>query len=179
MRVWLLTTTTYGSWLPGDRRGSVTSVRDVRPGDEPGTVRIEHDAPGEPSEEPIPGLEASARELMSGPPIYLSAEQAAVVLGQFRETAAYRGWVLYAVAIMHNHFHLVLEVPGDPDPGKVLADLKAYGSRALNRAFGRPRSGTWWTAKGSTRKLPDDRAVIAATLYVLRKQPNPLIVWEP
>ena len=133
MRVWLLTNTTYGSWLPGDRRGSITSVRDERPGDEPSVVRIEHDIPGEPCEEPIPGLENSAREQMTGPPIYVDAEKAAVVLAQFRETAAYRRWTLRAVAIMYNHFHLVVVVPGDPPPRKVLADFKAYGTRALSR----------------------------------------------
>jgi hypothetical protein len=56
MRAWLLTTTTYGSWLPGDRRGSVTSVRDERPNDPPSVVRIEHDIPGEPNEDAIPEL---------------------------------------------------------------------------------------------------------------------------
>jgi REP element-mobilizing transposase RayT len=179
MRVWLLTNTTYGSWLPGDRRGSVTSVRDLRPGDDPSTVRIEHDIPGEPCEDPMLGLENSAREQMKGPPIYLDAEKAAVVLAQFQETAAHRGWTLRAVAIMYNHFHLVVEVPGDPLPRKVLADFKAYGTRALNRKYGTPPSETWWTDKGSKRKLKDDRAVAAAVNYVLHKQPNPLVVWNP
>ncbi len=35
MTTWLLTSTTYGTWLPGDPRGSVTSVLDFRP-EEPG-----------------------------------------------------------------------------------------------------------------------------------------------
>ena len=51
MRAWLLSNTTYGTWLPGDRRGSVTSVRDLRPGDEPSPFRFEHDLPGEPYED--------------------------------------------------------------------------------------------------------------------------------
>jgi len=33
MRSWLLSNTFYGTWLPGDERGSVTSVRDARPDD--------------------------------------------------------------------------------------------------------------------------------------------------
>ena len=69
MRVWLLTSTTYGTWLPGDPRGSVTSVRDQRPGDAPSVVRIEHDIPGELWEEPIPGLHRSAQERMKGAPV--------------------------------------------------------------------------------------------------------------
>ncbi|MEM1304897.1 MAG: hypothetical protein AAGG46_08365, partial [Planctomycetota bacterium] len=60
MRYWLLTNTTYGTWLPGDRRGSVTSVRDRRAGEPRVVSRCEHDLPGEPWEPPIDGLQRSA-----------------------------------------------------------------------------------------------------------------------
>jgi hypothetical protein len=177
MRSWLLSNTTYGSWLPGEARGSVTSVRDLRPDDTLTPFRFEHDMPGEPWEGPIPGLHRSAQELMRGPPCYLSREQAEVVLAQFQETAKYRNWTLRAVAIMNNHFHIVVQVPGDPEPRKILADFKAYATRILNRRFGKPLSETWWTDKGSKRKLPDSRALAAADNYVLFKQPHPLVVW--
>ena len=179
MRAWLLTNTTYGSHLPGDRRGSITSVRDLRPNDPPTTVRIEHNIPGETCEDEIPGLRAAASEQMIGPAIYFDLEKASIVLAQFRETAMHRGWVLRAVAIMPDHFHIVLQVPHDPDPRKMLADFKAYGSRALSRKYGKPSSKTWWTTNGSKRKLNDDKALAAAQHYVLKKQPNPLIVWHP
>ncbi len=179
MRYWLLTNTTYGTWLPGDQRGSVTSVRDRRPDDPLTHVRFEHDVPGTPWEDPIPQLENAARQAMKGPPIYFSLKQAEAAFEQFQETATYRGWKLHAVAIMANHFHLVVEVPGDPSPGKILADFKAYGSRRLNREFGEPSSETWWTGNGSKRKLADDSALEKAVHYVLYKQPYPLIVWSP
>src|SRR5262245_42496720 len=121
MRAWLLTNTTYGTWLPGDPRGSVTSVRDRRPDDDPCLVRFEHDLPGEPWEDRIPGLYRSACEHMKGQPIFLDLAQSALVLAQFQETAAYRGWALRAVAVMRNHFHIVVQVDGDPDPRKILA----------------------------------------------------------
>lgn len=179
MRSWLLTSTTYGTWLPGDPRGSVTSVRDRRPDDPVTGVRIEHDLPGEPWEDPIPGLYRAASEAMRGPPIYLNLQQAEALLAQFQETARYRGWTLLAVAIMANHFHLVVEVPDDPDPNKLLSNFKAYGSRSLNRRYGIPPSETWWTESGSKRKLKDDEAVAAGVYYVLYKQPHPLVIWSP
>jgi REP element-mobilizing transposase RayT len=179
MRTWLLTNTTYGTWLPGDPRGSVTSVRDLRPSDPTPDARIEHDLPGEPWEEELPGLHRAAMSQMKAPPIYLDLEQAEALLDQFQETATHRNWTLLAVAVMANHFHIVVEVPGDPDPGKVLADFKAYGSRKLNRAYGKPPSETWWTEKGSKRKLKDEQAVADAVNYVLYKQPHPLVVWSP
>lgn len=179
MRAWLLTNTTYGTWLPGDPRGSVTSVRDSRPDEKPGDVRLEHDLPGEPWEDPLPGLQRSAREALKGPSIYLDLEKAETLLAQFQETAACRGWTLRAVAIMANHFHFVVQVPDDPSPQKILADFKAYGSRCLNRKHGQPPSETWWTTNGSKRKLKDDEALAAAIHYVLYKQPHPLVVWCP
>jgi REP element-mobilizing transposase RayT len=179
MRTWLLTSTTYGTWLPGDPRGSVTSVRDVRPGEAGREVRFEHDLPGEPWEDAVPGLQRAAMEAMAGPPIYLDLAQAEALLAQFQETARHREWTLLAVAVMANHVHLVVEVPGDPNPGKVLGDFKAYGSRTLSGRFGRPPADTWWTAEGSKRKLKDERAVADAVHYVLYKQPHPLVVWCP
>jgi REP element-mobilizing transposase RayT len=179
MRNWLLSNTTYGTWLPGDPRGSVTSVRDRRSGDEPSPFRFEHDTPGEPWEDEIPGLRHSALEQMTGPPIYLDLEKAEILLAQFQETAGYRNWTLRAVALMANHFHLTVQVLDDPHPRKILADFKAYGTRTLNRRYGQPPSETWWTDKGSKRKLPDERALANAIHYVLYKQPHALLIWSP
>ncbi len=178
MRYWLLTNTTYGTWLPGSSRGSVTAVRDRRVGDEPTSSRVEHDIPGEPWEDALPGLYRSAAELTKGSPIYFDLEKAETLFAQFQETANHRGWVLHAVAIMTNHFHMVVQVEGDPKPRKILADFKAYGTRALSRKYGNPPSETWWTTNGSKRKLKDDAALAAAIEYVLYKQPNPLLVWS-
>jgi hypothetical protein len=56
---------------------------------------------------------------------------------------------------MANHVHLVVGVPGDPDPSALLRDFKSYASRALNlrdRVSVKPR---WWTEQGSKRKIAD------------------------
>src|SRR5437763_2386082 len=117
-RYWLLTNTCYGNWLPGDGRGFVGRVWEHRPGDAEDKPRIPHDLPGEAYDEDVPGLERAARALMSGLPITLAVEQAEVLLAQFQETARFRGWELRAVAILFNHFHIVVGVPGDPKPAK-------------------------------------------------------------
>ena len=152
MRHWLFTNTTYGTWLPGSERGSVSSVRDRRAGDPMLATRQEHDQSGEPWESALPGIYRSATSLLKCPPIYLTLTQSENLLAQFQETARYRDRTLLAVAIMTNHWHLVVTVPGDPEPDRVLTDFKAYGSRPLNREFGKPASGTWWTMRGSKRK---------------------------
>jgi hypothetical protein len=70
-------------------------------------------------------------------------------------------------------------VPGDPDPAKIQGDFKSWGTRTLSKRFGEPPSKTWWTERGSKRKLSDASAVVAALRYVLFKQPSPLLTWSP
>jgi REP element-mobilizing transposase RayT len=173
MRHWLFTNTTYGTWLPGNERGSVTSVRDAS-----ASSRIEHDKYGTPWEGHIPGIHTSATSLLKCPPIFFTFTQAEILLAQFIETAEYRERTLHAISIMPNHWHMVTTVPGDPDPNSVLSDIKAYGSRALNRVYEKPASNTWWTMRGSKRKLATDVALASAINYTLYKQPNPLVVWS-
>jgi hypothetical protein len=183
-RYWLLTSTFYGNWLPGDPRGFVSRVRDIRADDNLKTrgadatplARHEHDVPGTLYDENMPELHRHAQKELKGEPIRIHREQAQALLAQFQETATYRGWQLRAAAIMCSHFHLVVGVAGDPEPTKVLGDFKAYGSRALNRRWGKPRNGTWWTYDGSKRKLGGEQALSSAIEYV-RNQPGALVVW--
>jgi REP element-mobilizing transposase RayT len=172
----LLTSTTYGTWLPGDPRGSVTSVRDYRTSDPATHSRIQHNRPGEPWEQGLTGLHTSALRLLKRPPVLLDIEQARLVIEQFRETAAFRGWRLVAVSVMRNHFHAIVGKPETVRLGRVLGDLKAYASRALSLEAGSRQE--WWTHEGSKRILPDDRAVRSAVNYVLYKQPHPLARWS-
>jgi REP element-mobilizing transposase RayT len=175
-RYWLLTSTFYGNWLPGDPRGFVSRVRETRPEDLPAESRVEHDTPGTPYDADLPGLHRYARQQLRGAPIRIHPDQAQVPLNQFQETATYRGWLLLAVAVLANHVHLVVGVNGEPSPTKVLGDFKAYGSRALTRQWGKPPGDTWWTYDGSKRKLASEQALRAAIAYV-RSQHQPLVVW--
>jgi REP element-mobilizing transposase RayT len=101
---------------------------------------------------------------------------AEVLFAKFIETAEHRGRPLVAVAIMANHFHLLVNAPDDPDPTRLLADFKAYGSRALTRRYGAPESASWWTDNGSKRKLDTEPSVNAATRYIV-EQEFPLLIW--
>jgi len=178
-RYWLLTNTCYGNWLPGDRRGFVGRVWEHRAEDADEDPRVAHDLPGTPFDEDLAGLQEASRLRMKGAPIRLGAAHAEVALAQFRETAGFRCWELLAVAILSNHFHIVVGVAGDPAPWKILGDFKSWGTRALSRCFGKPPSLTWWTERGSKRKLATAEAIARAIHYVLYQQPNPLLTWSP
>ncbi len=178
VRYWLLTNTCYGQWLPGEARGFVGQVTDHRAGDED-KPRVRHNLHGTEYDAAIRGLHERAQALLKCHPILLSTNQAEALLAQFRETAGVRKWSILAVAVMANHFHMVVAAPGDVDSGKVLGDFKSWGTRALSARFGAPASGTWWTERGSKRLLPDEAAIERAVRYVRLKQPNPLVVWPP
>ncbi len=169
-RVWFLTWTTYGTWLPGDERGFVSPKFE---GDEPerrnNIVGVSYDS-GRPE------LRKLALAKLVGGPVLLTKAQAGILRGQFEETATHRMWVIVAGAVMNNHVHLVVGVKVDPDPSGLMRDFKSYGSRALNRRFPKPESGTWWTEQGSKRKVKDAPHFAAVVNYVLRQE-RPLEVW--
>jgi hypothetical protein len=168
-RFWFLTWHTYGTWLPGDARGFVTELRDAN------WNKYLPNVPGSECQADLPGLKRFASDALAGEPVWLSAEHATTLLSQFRETAQYRKWELFAVAVLVNHAHLVVGVRGDPEPATILGDFKEYGSRALNRQFGKPPA-RWWTQTGSKRKLPHADALRGAIAYT-RDQDRPLLVW--
>jgi REP element-mobilizing transposase RayT len=171
MRHWLITWTTYATWLPGARVGFVSQVRD-----EHGN-HVTHNLPGTPFDADMPELEAFVRAHMKGSPVHLDRPAAEALIQQYQETARIRGWELEAASVMHNHTHLVVGVSGDPDPQSILETFKSWATRAVKKLRPLPPNGTFWTAKGSKRKLPDGSAVRSAVIYTVRKQPDPLAVW--
>jgi REP element-mobilizing transposase RayT len=167
-RFWLLSWTMYGNWLPGDPRGFVSEVRDET-GD-----KVLHNTPGTPCDADLPALHAYAASIMTEDAIRLNLAQAEALAEQLQETAGHRGWRLLALAVMANHVHVVVGVPGDPDPEKLLDDFKAWGTRRLNYGWG--RRAHWWTQGGSKRPKKTAAALRAAIKYV-RDQPHALVVW--
>lgn len=153
MTTWLVSSTFYGQWLPGDPRGCVTNVQERRPGDLPVDVRIKHAQFGTPYDASMPGLQRAALEQLKADVVSLNLAQAEQLLDQFLETAHHRGWELLAVSLMVNHMHLVVEAPAEAGKKVLLRDFKSYGARRLNQVFGRQASGTWWSIGGSCRPV--------------------------
>ena len=83
-RWWLLTWTTYGTWLPGDQRGFVS------PHWGPAVKQRRHNRAGTPYDSGLPALLSEATSNLKGEPIYLVLDQAQAVYAQFEETIGYR-----------------------------------------------------------------------------------------
>ena len=177
MRFWLLTSTFYGNWLPGNERGFVGRVWEHRPEDGSPGRRKEHDRSGEAFDAEIPGLKRASESRLSQLPIRINTQHAACLLQQFQETAEYRNWSLLSVALMTNHVHWVVGMDESLHGSTALQSFKSYGSRTLNQHFGNQPCGTWWTSKGSARALLTEEAISDAVQYVLQQE-FPLLIWK-
>jgi len=128
----LMTSTTYGNWLPGDKRGYVDK----------------HNEYGTPFDQPSPMLERLARTNMKETTVLFDTEHAEIILERWLNTAGEVRGTLLATAIMCNHFHIAGIFIGTITKAKLLQFFKGRASRALNQRFGKR---TWWTDSGSVR----------------------------
>ena len=148
---YLLTWTTYGSWLPGDERGWVWR--------------------GKGFQIPDPIIEQDARRRMVESPCLLDGEMRTIVENTIRDHCRIRNWEVHAVNCRSNHVHVVVSAPIEPKA--VREQFKAWCTRRL-REWQRARLESvrenWWTEKGSQRYLGDEESLAAAIRYVLDGQ---------
>ena len=86
---YLITWTTYGSWLPGDKRGWVSKNRyGVQP----------H----------APPLTSTAKSAMSESSVVLDKKTRKQVSIAICETCSFKNWKIHALSIESNHLHIVL-----------------------------------------------------------------------
>jgi len=90
---YFITFRTYGTWLHGDRRGSVDRF---------------HNIYGTPMLPPSPNRERYERQLMKLPPVKLDSRRRAAVDRSLRETCSKRKWKLWASSVRTNHVHSVV-----------------------------------------------------------------------
>ena len=143
----LLTWTTYGTWLPGDERGWILRGKGVQ------------------MQNHI--VQDSARREMTEPACTLNAEQRQLVHQTIIDHCTHRTWHLFVTNVRTNHVHVV--VKADREPEDVRDQLKAWCTRKLKdlqRIRGEPQRIKWWTERGSQRYIGDEESLEAAILYV-------------
>jgi len=168
---YLLTWTTYGTWLPGHSKGFVSRA----PVSDGG--HILHNRVGVTFDRDMPSVMASARVRMKGERVVLATRHAEVCRDRLLDIADAHDLVLHVAAIMATHVH-VLVYSRRHDGEKLLQLLKGNLSHALTRRFGNPRAPSWWTRHGSRRYLPDEFSQTSAMRYVLL-QDRPLLSLRP
>lgn len=152
-----LTWVTYGTWLPGDERGSVE-------------YRHGFQLPNSEKE-----WKASIR--MTEDACYLKPEQRQIVEQQIAETCSFRNWTLHIANCRTNHVHMVVSAH-NIEPNLIRDQLKAWCTRRLNEHQLRTCAATsaqrtkWWADRGSIRWIWTDLSLATVVAYAGEQQDN-------
>jgi len=145
---YFLTFRCYGTWVPGDPRGSVAR---------------RNNGYGDPYDEPNSVRERLARERVASP-VSLEPAARSCVEATIEEVASDRGWRLWAVNARTNHVHLVIGTTKKPE--EVLVELKAWSTRRLRMSGLFPSDARIWAKHGSTRYIWTEESLERACHYV-------------
>jgi REP element-mobilizing transposase RayT len=154
---YLITFRSYGTWLHGDRRGSVDRF---------------HNRFGTPRLPPNELRRKYNQNLLKRSPVRLRSRQRTAVEEAIRETCKIRKWDFWTTNVRSNHVHTVVSASCKPEI--VLAALKANATRKLREI------GCWqfnhspWIDRGSKKYLWTESDVINAVAYVEYDQGEPL-----
>ena len=146
---YMLTWTTYGTWLQGDEKGYVKNGRILGPDDR---------------------LYNKNRAMLSGGPVILSPTQRQTVQAAILAEADELNQTALALAAPADHVHLVLEYIPKPI-GRVVSHYK----NAAGRDMGEPRvNGKWWT-KGYDKRYCFDKASLKSRITYVNNHKNSCI----
>ena len=159
---WLLTWTTYGSWLPGDARGFVSR----RPSSDAGHVI--RNVPGTPYDADQKDVEEAARERMQGKPLTLERAHALTALRAFIEAAHNHSISIVALSIMPDHVHLLCQ--GAQSGSELMQLFKGVSARRLGQAHPLTSTPRWWTKAGSKRHFRKREDLQAVVSYVSQQK---------
>ena len=153
---YFITWTTYGTWLPGDKRGWIKR----------GHAGVK---------DPDWRLEDDSCARMAEPAVILSDTQRALIENTIRRHCEIRSWQLHAANARTTHVHVVVSTDREPD--EVMNQLKAQCSRVLSDAAGlkervAKKAGRrrWFTEGGDKEEIHDEEHLRNAIRYVLEGQ---------
>lgn len=151
---YLITFTTYGTWLHGDKRGSVDD---------------EHNQYKNSFIAPSLVLQRKEQSALKNPPFMLGKRQREAVLEAILQVCKFRGWFAHAVHVRSNHIHIL--VSGEEKPEKIMIVFKAYATRAIRRCCkGQTIIKKYWTRHGSTKYIRTKESLASAIRYVKNEQ---------
>ncbi len=150
---YLITFACYGRRLHGSEEGSVDRQHSVFGSR---TLGIDQSRAAEES------------GTMDQPPYEMDRVRRDLVLAALRQRCVERTWDLLAAHVRSTHVHVVVEAEARPE--RVMNDLKAFASRALNRAGVDAAGRKRWALHGSTRWLWSRTSVTDAVRYAVDGQ---------
>lgn len=155
---YLITFRCYGTWLHGDKRGSITRFN---------------------NQYQTPYLEANViwenqnQAKLKSEPVSLNSRQRELVEETIREVCKFRNWVLHAINVRTNHVHIVVST-GNYSADSALNSFKSYSTRKLKENDCWKFSHSPWSNKGSKRFLWNEKSLEIAIEYVISGQGSEL-----
>jgi REP element-mobilizing transposase RayT len=143
---YMITWTTYGTWLQGDERGYVKK----------GQTLAANEA-----------LEQTNKKLQSQNAVRLSKAQQQIVRTAITKQAQLQGHHMYALVVQSNHVHVVIKYSPEPI-SRIVAHYKNAARVAL-KVMG--HSGKLWTKGYDKRFCFDKEALEQRIKYVERHTP--------
>src|SRR6185295_9966346 len=145
---------TYGTWLPGDKRGSIDRF---------------HNRYGSPYKSPNQSWHRYNETKLKTAPLILKARERKTIESAICDTCARRQWLLQAINVRTNHVHTVVSASRHKT-GVVLNAFKANATRQLRQDGLWRQSFSPFADRGSKRKLWNEQSVARAIDYVLNRQ---------
>jgi REP element-mobilizing transposase RayT len=156
----------YGTWLPGDERGTVNKYHNQYT-----TAYMPADAK----------LHANRAKSLCERPYYLDEERREIVKNAIQEVCRYKDWTLYTMHVRTNHVHCLVGAHFPPEI--MMAKFKAYASRALNiyekDDVRKLKQNKRWVRHGSTRYLWTSLELHCVLQYIVEEQGDPMAIYEP
>lgn len=150
---YLITFPTYGTWLHGDKRGSVDRDNNI-----PGTpILLQNKA-----------RQRHEQNKLQNKPVLLNSHARDVTHRTILQVSEHRGWTVHAINVRTNHIHVVVSAGKTPE--RVMNDLKSWCSRKLIEEGLFPPGKRLWVRHGSTRYLWKPQHLDAACRYVAEEQ---------
>ena len=150
---YLISFRSYGTWLHGDKRGSIDRF---------------HNRYGDPYLPTNYAWKHHNHKRLKKTPFILRARARGSVEKAIRETCSIRKWHLHAFNVRTNHVHTV--VTANRKPELVLNAFKANATRQLRQDQLWSHLSSPWADKGSKISLWNERSVTNAINYVLSGQ---------
>ncbi len=152
---------TYGTWLHGDKRGSIDRF---------------HNGYRSPYIPQNAKWHRYNQQQLTTWPLILGAKQRKSIEVVIRETCEIRKWALLAFNVRTNHVHTV--VTANRNVALVRTAFKANATRQLRQDGLWPHEFSPWARKGSKRKLSNEQSVARAIDYVLYGQGEDLLDFD-
>jgi len=138
---YMVTWTTYGTWLQGDKRGYVKDGRILKPDED---------------------LEKANLRNLQKSPVRLTTIQKEIVNQAITDEAKQLGQNILAIAVCQNHIHLVIAYNGTP----IESSVKHYKNAALLALRKHGHQGRVWSSGFDKRFCFDEKSLQKRIDYV-------------